>query len=219
MVPARLTNYFLGNLGASAALIGLLFVAVSIAPEHTFGAKAITERRAIAVSAFLAFLNAFYISLVALIPTANIGYVVLVMALVSLVQTANLVRHIWEGWRRNGVNDFRQLTLLATSFVLYALELPVAVALLNTPTHTDYVYDVAYLLIAAYGVGVGHSWRLLGASDEGLFTLLGLRRDPNSSAERTTRRPRAHRPRVMVRSEQRRLRQSRQARREPSGPV
>ena len=35
MVPAIFTNFFIASAGAGGALIGLLFVAVSIAPENT----------------------------------------------------------------------------------------------------------------------------------------------------------------------------------------
>ena len=48
------------------------FVAVSIAPEQIVSATAPVERRAMAASAFTALLNAFFISLGALVPT-NIG--------------------------------------------------------------------------------------------------------------------------------------------------
>jgi hypothetical protein len=183
MVPDRLFDYFMASLGASAALIGLLFVAVSIAPERVFGARAGMERRAIAVSAFLALLNAFYISLVALIPTANIGYVALVMALVALVETASIVRRIWEDGRKRGTPVVPQLSLVWGSFVMYTIEIVFAVELLGSPRNTDYVYDLAYLLIASYSLGVGHAWRLLGAPDEGLFTLLGLHHDQDADQQ------------------------------------
>jgi len=68
MVPPELSNYFLATAGAGAALIGLLFVAVSIAPEQIVTRRAPMERQAVAASTFTALLNAFFISLGALIP-------------------------------------------------------------------------------------------------------------------------------------------------------
>ncbi len=61
-------NFFLALAGAAAALIGLLFVAVSVAPESIVQARAPVERRALATSVYTALLNAFIIALGALMP-------------------------------------------------------------------------------------------------------------------------------------------------------
>jgi hypothetical protein len=186
MVPQAFVNYFLGSSGASAALIGLLFVAVSIAPERVFGEKAHAEQRAVAVSAFLALLNAFFVSLVALIPTTNIGYVALVMAVTSLISTARIGRGLWDERHEGRAPGIHRLTLLGGSLVIYGMEIGLAVALIGAPHHTGYVYGLAYLLLGAYGLGIGRAWELLGARNEGLFTLLHhVRGDdvPDSSPE------------------------------------
>ena len=52
MVPEAFHDYFLATSGAGAALVGLLFVAVSIAPERTVMSGAPVERRAVATSAY-----------------------------------------------------------------------------------------------------------------------------------------------------------------------
>jgi hypothetical protein len=154
MVPEAFVNYFLGSSGASAALIGLLFVAISIAPERVFGEQAHAEQRAIAVSAFLALLDAFFVSLVALIPTARLG------------------RHLWDERREGRAPGIHRPTLLLGSFVIYGMEIGIAVALIGAPHHAGYVYGLAYLLLGDYGLGIGRAWELLGARNEGLFTLL-----------------------------------------------
>jgi hypothetical protein len=60
MLPPELSNYFLATAGAGAALIGLLFVAVSIAPEQIATRRAPLERQAVAASTFTALVNAFF---------------------------------------------------------------------------------------------------------------------------------------------------------------
>jgi hypothetical protein len=52
------------------------------------------------------------------------------------------------------------------------MEIGLAAALIGAPHYTGYVYGLAYLLLGAYGLGIGRAWELLDARNEGLFTLL-----------------------------------------------
>jgi hypothetical protein len=180
MVPATYTNYFLGSSSASAALIGLLFVAISLAPAHIFGAEATPARRALASSAFMALLDAFFVSLVALIPATNIGYAALALAMIGLINTLSLSRHFWEAWHAG--HPQKRITLLLGSFIIYAWQLTYAVDLLRQPRDTGAVAGLAYLLLGTYAVGLGRAWELLGAPDEGLLMLVGLRHIPTEDA-------------------------------------
>jgi len=84
VVPAELVNFFLGSVQASAALIGLLFVSVAISPTRIFGSSATARRRTAAGSAFTTLVDAFFVSLAALIPKANLGYTATIMAIMRL---------------------------------------------------------------------------------------------------------------------------------------
>jgi hypothetical protein len=53
MVPQVFHDYFVASTGAGVALLGLLFVAVSIAPERTVMSTAPVERQAAATSAYV----------------------------------------------------------------------------------------------------------------------------------------------------------------------
>ena len=96
MVPPAFLTFFSASTGAAAALVGLLFVAVSLAPEQIVTRQAPVERRAVAGSAFTALINAFFISLTALIPHFNFGTVIVsissVSLLTSLIQAWSLLR-------------------------------------------------------------------------------------------------------------------------------
>ena len=48
MIPAAYSNFLIASTQASAALIGLLFVSVSIAPERVFGRQAEANHQALA---------------------------------------------------------------------------------------------------------------------------------------------------------------------------
>ncbi len=52
MVSGEFANFFVASTSSGAALVGLLFVAVSIAPEQTVQTNAPLERRAVASGAF-----------------------------------------------------------------------------------------------------------------------------------------------------------------------
>ncbi len=58
VVPPEYANFFIASAGAGAALVGLLFVAVSLAPEQIVARRAPVERQAAAGSAFTALITA-----------------------------------------------------------------------------------------------------------------------------------------------------------------
>ena len=60
LVPANFAHFFLATAGAGGALIGLLFVAISISPERIFSEDAPRERQALASGVFTALVNAFF---------------------------------------------------------------------------------------------------------------------------------------------------------------
>lgn len=160
MVPATYSNYFLGSTGASAALIGLLFVAISLAPERIFGSEATAERRAQARSAFMALLNVFFVSLVALIPKTNLGYTAFALGALGLIITMSFGRNVWEG--RHGGQAWYRLALFTIGLVVYGCEFWFAAGLLRRPKDVGNIEGLAYLALAAYGLGVGRAWQLMG---------------------------------------------------------
>lgn len=172
MVPDSFTNYFIASVGASAALIGLLFVAITVAPERVFGSESTVGRRAMAGGAFLALLNAFFVSLAALVPGANIGYMALALSAIALINTASLGWRVLSTWRIS--RDTEGLLVTLGSVVIYGEELRYALPLLQHGHDTSALYGVVYLLVAIYALGVGRAWTLLGGGKDGLLSLLGL---------------------------------------------
>src|SRR5947199_7175513 len=114
VVSPEFANFFIASASAGAALVGLLFVAVSLAPEQIVTRRAPQERQAVAGSAFTALINAFFISLAALIPNVNFGLVVLPVSgfclLTSLIQAWPLLRG-----RRGWLNFLRRAFLVVIS--------------------------------------------------------------------------------------------------------
>jgi hypothetical protein len=186
MVPAGFHDFFSASAGAGAALVGLLFVAVSIAPERTVMRYAPIERQATAASAFTALVNAFFISLIALLPGPNLGGAAVLMSTLALIQNLSL------GWsllrqRQEWRVTLRAAFLVLAGFAIYGLELYQGVRLLANQAAVGYVYTLATLLIGVYGLGLTRAWQLLGARRFGLVGWLSLLRDgPESPAAVTT---------------------------------
>src|SRR5438093_947890 len=126
-MAAEFETFFLASSGASAALIGLLFVAVSIAPEKVFGSDAEAVRQAQALSAFTALANAFFISMASLIPDVRIGIVVTIVAFASAMQTLALLTLV-KHWLAQSI-VYRGVVLFLGSALIYALELAVGIQL------------------------------------------------------------------------------------------
>jgi hypothetical protein len=166
MVPPQFTNFFLASSGAAAALVGLLFVAISVAPEHIVQANAPIERQAMAASSFTALLNAFFISLGALIP-GIIGSLTLIMSVLGIINSSVLA---WNLLNKRGrwQNVVRRVYLILVSFIIYGYELYYAILIILEPNNVGNIYMLAGLLLGVYGIGLTRAWQLLGARRYGL---------------------------------------------------
>ena len=120
MVTAEFQPFFLASVGASAALIGLLFVSVSIAPERVFGQQSDVVRQAQALSAFTALTNIFFTSMLSLIPGITFGLVVTFVSIPAILQTLALLGHA-RHWRDSGI-ILRGAFLFLASAAVYGYE-------------------------------------------------------------------------------------------------
>lgn len=187
MVPPELSNYFLATAGAGAALIGLLFVAVSIAPEQIATRRAPLERQAVAASTFTALVNAFFISLGGLFP-GSLGWMALLMGSLGLLNSLTLGGHLLRH-PKNWQNFLRRVFLILVSLAIYGDEFYYALRLTITSSAVDSAYALAGLLLAVYGVGLIRAWELLGVNRFGLLSRLNPLYDVNESMPLSDERP------------------------------
>jgi hypothetical protein len=185
MVPEALNNFFLASAGIGASLVGLLFVAVSIAPEQTVQANAPIERQAMAASSFTALLNAFFISFGALIP-AIIGPMALTMSALGLINSFFLAWKLLKE-RERWQNVVRRIFLILVSFIIYGYESYIAILIIKKPDNAGNIYALAGLLLGVYGIGLTRAWQLLGARRFGLGGLLSPLRELDESMPIRTR--------------------------------
>jgi hypothetical protein len=112
---------------AGAALVGLLFVAVSIAPNRTVMRNAPLDRQVLAASTFTAMLNAFFISLVALVPGVNLGIITVIMGAIAFVNSVTLGWYFLQQQRDSSKRTGRlsALFLISRISVMRDLDEPV----------------------------------------------------------------------------------------------
>ena len=168
MIPSNFQPFFTASVAASAALIGLLFVSVSIAPERVFGPSAEPVRQAQALSAFTALANIFFISMTSLIPEVAFGIAVTIIALPASVQTLALLGLI-PHWRAAHIL-WRGLFLLAASATIYVYELVIGIQMWLGSATVGLMVSICFVIIAAYAIGLGRAWELLGAPRVGLVS-------------------------------------------------
>jgi len=161
MAPSAYQPFFAASMGAAAALLGLLFVAVSIAPERTVGAGAPVERQVVAESVFTALVNAFFVSMGGAIPGIPLGAVALPLSAFALFQTLHVAWRLWP--RRFALRSaIQRLALVVAALAIYGLQLNDASRLLRVPGPDTPVGNEINLLFAIYAFAIGRSWELLG---------------------------------------------------------
>jgi hypothetical protein len=162
MVPEGLHDFFLGSAGVAGALIGLLFVAISVSGERLAKAEATALTLRIRANAALTgFINALVVSLFALIPDGGIGTTSLVVAIVGLLfVTAALlslirVRHLRWATGRDAV-------FLAGQVVVFVVQLIYGIELMRHPADSGAANGVAILVVVCFVIGISRAWELIG---------------------------------------------------------
>jgi hypothetical protein len=152
MVPGVYDTYLAAMATAAAALIGLLFVAVSVRDDTIFGPNAIPGGEALAITAFTGLVNSFVVSLLGLIPKTNIGEPAVIMAAISIVAIVRLQR---------GLHTARNRIVLAITLLAYAAQLGFGVLLLVDPHDSDQLIKLSFIVFATLIVSLQRAWSLL----------------------------------------------------------
>jgi hypothetical protein len=184
VVPLSFHDFFGGCATIAGALIGLLFVALSVTSEYLSGENARTDHQVRAAAAFSALVNTLVIALFALLPGTDLGTVALILAAAGLGTTAALVFALAREDRRIGRGDlFMFLVLL----VLYGLQLANAVQLEHAPHRVGLVVNQGDLAVVFFLFGIARSWQLVGAREFGLVTAVAsvIHRAADNGPQRT----------------------------------
>lgn len=162
--------FFGASAGASAAILGLLVVAVSIVNADDANPTTRELRTVLAGSAYVVLVDIFFVSLVALTGGADVlALASLVMAVVGLLATKELIPRARRAGNFLRSSRSRELNLVFASFsvVGYSTQLGLAVALLIVPHSNALQRALVLILVAFYGSALGRAWVVSGITRRG----------------------------------------------------
>ncbi|QMU73043.1 hypothetical protein [Streptacidiphilus sp. P02-A3a] len=162
-----LEGFFATAAGVAGALIGLLFVAISMLRERLAEQEETQLHRAQTAATLTAFVNALTVSLMALIPGDKLGWAAVVDGVLGLgvIVVCLLSLALDQGLNWRDLPDLLFLFILAATF---GTQLVSGIQVLADPGGTSAIRTIAALLVACFLVGISRAWELVGGPSIGL---------------------------------------------------
>jgi hypothetical protein len=151
VIPHSYLEFMVASTSAAAALIGLLFVAISMRAELIYGPDAPPRTKGLASSSYTSLVNAFVLAIFALVPSSNLAYPAIVMAITCFYRTLRLHRYLQQV----------QHYLLFFSCAAYAYELVIGVILVVKPDEAFCFESICYIIFASFVIALTRAWKLI----------------------------------------------------------
>jgi hypothetical protein len=169
-VVGHYANFFIASAGASAAILGLLVVAVTVVNADDANPKTRENRTVLAGSAFVALVDIFIVSIVALTGGSVVfGLSSLAMAAFGLMATRYLIPRAKRAG--NFSRDFRtrelNIAFASISVGCYSVQLGLAAALLASTRNTALQHALTLVIVALYCSALGRAWEVTGITRRG----------------------------------------------------
>jgi hypothetical protein len=166
----RYESFFITSGGASAAILGLLVVAVSVVNADDDNPATRELRTVLAGSAFLALVDIFLVSIVALTGGSVVfGSASLALAVFGLVATRRLIPrakragNFARGFRGRSLNiGFATLSVAA-----YSVQFGLSIAVLANIHSAALQQALVLVIVALYCSALGRAWVVAGISQRG----------------------------------------------------
>ena len=158
-------DFFIASAGASAAILGLLVVAVSVVNADDSDSTTRERRTVLAGSAFVALVDIFFVSLVALTGGSVVfGLSSLAMAIVGLLSTRRMIPRAKRAGNFSRGFPTRKLNIAFASISAggYAVQLGVAAALLADTRSAALQGALVLVIVALYCSALGRAWEVTG---------------------------------------------------------
>jgi hypothetical protein len=160
--------------GSSAALTGLLFVAISVRPGSTAGGMPPVIRQVRAATSLLAFTNTLVVSLFGLIPDENDGRPAVVVGIIGILFTAASVRSMVADKAVSRYLLLRQAGLVMLLLAAFCVELGAGIVLISSPDSRGAAELLCNIVVGLVIIGIARAWELVGDRDTGIFASLAV---------------------------------------------
>jgi hypothetical protein len=175
MHGAATHEFFAATAGVAGALIGLLFVAVSVAGGRVIGPEAREAHAVRAAAALTAFTNALAVSLFALIPGVGEGGAPTSVAALGLLFIAGALRRVLPAVREGQVT-LREVTFLLSLVIVFVIQLIAGISLDLHPDGEGALQAVCVLVAVCFFLGIERSWELVGGPEVSIFGSVSAQR-------------------------------------------
>ena len=163
-------NFFIASAGASAAILGLLVVAVTVVNADDANPATRELRTVLAGSAFVALVDIFMVSIVALTGGSVVfGLSSLAMATVGVLATRRLIPRARRAGNFSPASRTRKLNIAFASIsaAAYPAQLGLAVALLADTQNAALQRALVLVIVALYCSALGRAWVVTGITRRG----------------------------------------------------
>ena len=167
---SRYESFFTASAGASAAILGLLVVAVSVVNADDADPTTRELRTVLAGSAFVVLVDIFFVSILALTGgSVVLGLSSMAMAAVGLLATRQLIPRAKRAGNFSRSSRTRKLNIAFASISVggYSAQLGLAVVLLTNTGSAALQRALVLVIVAFYGSALGRAWEVTGITRRG----------------------------------------------------
>jgi hypothetical protein len=179
MVPDDFHDFFIGAITVAGALVGLLFVAISVHPNGLADDTRVVMRVR-ATAALMAFLDPLFLSLVALLPGGAVGTTAVYVGSAGAVSMVTLLIAVLA--RRAGVPVGQLISTLALILgqgAIYVWQIVAGFRLDPSGPDAPGVRSLASAMVIFFVFGVFRAWEFVGGRRTGILgTVDELRHRP-----------------------------------------
>jgi hypothetical protein len=169
-------DFFVASAGVAGALIGLLFVAISVAPERVVGPESETVHEVRAAATLTAFTNALAVSLFSLIPGVGAGGVATAVSIAGLLFVLGALGRLVPLARAGEIRP-RELTSMFGLLAVFTIQLVAAIKLdIKEPNHGA-LQTICILVAVCFLIGIARAWELVGGPRVSVWNVLRAPRE------------------------------------------